>query len=125
VQTPSIYHRTTTLTRRDGRTAVARRLKTIRADLLQFLGRTPSVVDEHLLKRAGVLTLVCERYDDRLLAGEDLSEHAAVHHIAAQNSLVRTLQALGLRADAAPADPAAKPPSLADYLASRAQETAL
>ena len=81
--------------------------------LVGHVGGAPSAVERALIARAARLALYVELMDERSLPTGQMSERDARQRLAWENTLRRTLVALGLKG-AAP-----KAPSLADYLASK------
>lgn len=106
------YSKPAVLAKLDQRTKEARILHDTREELIEHCGGSPSVTQRMLIDRAAQLTLRVAQLDAKLDANA-LSDHDHRHYIAWSNSLTRTLAALGLK----PA--AARPPSLADYLAAK------
>ena len=96
------------------RTAEGRRLREFRQGLIDHLGGRPSAVQMTLIDRATVLMHHLAHLDRRAEIEGGLSEHATRVFLAWQNTLTRTLQAIGLRPAAAPAGP-----SLSDYIATK------
>lgn len=96
----------------DGRSKPALLMKRIRAELVAHVGGKPNAVERQLIERAVRLTWHLEMMDERL-ANNPPTLHDLNAYIAWQNALGRTLARLGLKGAAA------KPPSLADYLAER------
>jgi hypothetical protein len=74
-----------------------------RADLIKQIGGAPSPAQRMLIERAVMLSVPVARFDARLLAGEEISEHAVRQHLAWSNSLTRTLKLLGIKAAPKPA----------------------
>ena len=81
-----------------GRMAEGRRLREFRADLIAHCGGRPSAVQQTLIDRATVLQHQLTTYDRRAKADGGLSDHATRVYLAWQNTLTRTLLAIGLDA---------------------------
>ena len=81
--------------------------------LVEHLG-TPTILQKAMIARASRLALHLELLDESVFCeGKALSQHAYQHYCAWSNSLVRTLQALGMKPGAAAE---ARSPRLSDYL---------
>jgi hypothetical protein len=70
-------------------------------DLLRQLGSSPSAVQRQLVDRAAMLTVHIELADRRAIAGGGLEPADAKKYLDLNNSLVRILRQLGLKAAAA------------------------
>ena len=97
----------------DGRTREARRLKQIRAELVQHLGGSPSPTQKIMIDRSAILLLRLEIMDREALGGAVMSDHDQRAFLGWSNSLARMLRHLGLKGAAG------KAPTLVDYLAKR------
>jgi hypothetical protein len=106
--------RTDRLRKLDGRTKVARRLRTITMDLVVHVGGQPSAAQRYLIDRLAIDILRLELLDAKMAAG-NFSEHDGRVAHALRNSMRLSLRELGL----APQSPQA--PSLADYLRSKSE----
>jgi hypothetical protein len=98
------------LTDIDGRSATARRMRDLVADLKQHLGGSPSPAQEIVLRRAATLAAWCEAQEAAHLTGEKLLDVQV--YTTAVNALRRLIADLGLEAVARDVTP-----SLARYLA--------
>jgi hypothetical protein len=107
--------RTVTLAKVDGRSALGRLMRQVRAALIRHVGGRPSATQKMMIERAVTLTGYLARLDAEALSPAGLSDHRRREYLAADGSLRRTLREIGLKGAAA------TPPSLADYLASRAK----
>jgi hypothetical protein len=105
------YSRPVTLAKLDGRTKEATLMRRVRAELIEHVGGNPSAIQRALIERAVILSLRVAQIDAQFLAeGKTPTLHDANFAIAWNNSLRRTLVALGV-------DPVtAKPPSLAELM---------
>lgn len=74
--------------------------------LTEHVGGKPNVVQRMLIDRAAVLSLRLALADERII-DDNLVEYDSKALVAWQNALTRTLTALGVQPDAAPALPAA------------------
>jgi hypothetical protein len=97
----------TTLIRTDQRTREMRLWKRMRAEFTKQLG-DPTAVEKVLVDRAATLAVYLAVADREAIEdGGEMSEYARKAYLAYNNSLVRTLKALGLKTehrDAALAD---------------------
>ena len=82
----------------DRRTKEARLMKQVRAELEAHVGPNPSYPQRVLIDRAVFLTLRVAQIDAKILAGEELTTHDSNFALAWNNSLRRTLLALGVEA---------------------------
>ncbi len=98
----------------DGRSAEARRMKEIRAELFEHLGGQASKTQAMLIGRIAVLTLRIELMDRAALKGGAVPDNDAKQYLAWNNALSRMLRQLGLKGTPA------KAPSLAEHIASKA-----
>lgn len=80
----------------DGRTRAARLLRRTRAELVQHLGGAPSAVQSMAIERCAMLSLHVAQMDQKALAAGGMSDHARREYLAADASLRRTLQFLGI-----------------------------
>ena len=78
------------------RTAEGRRLREFRQGLIDHLGGQPNTVQLTLVDRATVLMHHLNHLDRRAEIEGGLSEHSTRVFLAWQNTLTRTLQAIGL-----------------------------
>jgi hypothetical protein len=95
-------------------------LRETRARLTKHVGGSPSAVELALIERAAQLTLKVAQLDAKLDAGA-MTDHDHRHYLAWSNSLTRTLEKLEklARKRRAPSGP-----SLAEYLAAKAEGAA-
>jgi hypothetical protein len=93
----------------DGRTKESRLMATVRAELRQHVGGSPSKVQEALIERAARLTLYIEMMDARALGKGGMTEADSRQYLAWSNSLRLALRDIGV--EGANHDPT---PSLAD-----------
>lgn len=105
-----------TLAKLDGRTKEARLVRQVRRDLLAQVGGNPTAVQRALIERAVQLHLQVANMDRRTAEGRAMTDLDSRTYLAWSNSLVRTLRELARTASATQP----KPPSIADYLATRA-----
>jgi hypothetical protein len=113
------YSRAGALATVDGRTKAARFLRETRRQLTAHVGGTPSATQSVLIERAAMLRLHLAQLDEKALAaGGSLTDHDSRQYLAWSNSLDRAMRTLGIHGAPAPA------PSLAAYLAARAQSAA-
>lgn len=103
----------------DGRSREGRYLRACRAELAAHVGGEPSRAQAVLIDRIAWLRLHVVLFDEKIAAGETLSLHDGRMYMSFSNGIVRAMRELGLQ----PA--AAKPPSLADYLAAKTAAEAL
>jgi hypothetical protein len=103
------------LAKLDKRTKEARLLAARRAELIAHIGGEPSAVQKVLIERAARLMLFVELMDREALEAGTMSERNSRQYLAWQNSLRLCLRELGVKAAAT-----VPPPSLVEYLASRA-----
>lgn len=94
----------------DGRTKAALFLKRTRDDLTAHVGGSPSATQRLLIERCTILLLRCHQLDERILAGEILTDANNDKYIAYQNAARRCLVSLGLE------KPEQPQPSLMDIL---------
>lgn len=80
----------------DRRSVEWRRLKQVRAGLLDHLGGTVTPVQAALVERCAILTLHTELFDKKAFAG-GLTERDMRAYLAFGNSLSRLLRQLGIR----------------------------
>src|SRR5438045_4130280 len=113
------YSREIVFARPDRRTKEARLLKQMRQELTRHLGGKLTPPQRVLVERAAMLQLRCAKFDEKIFNGT-FSEYDSKVFLAANNSLVRTLKALGI----AGTPEAEKRPSLSDYLRSKAEAVA-
>lgn len=107
------YYSPGSLTKLDKRTREARLMCSTRAELMAHFGGKPSATQRALIERVVVLTLHVALIDAKADAG-GMTEHDSRTYLAWNNSLVRTMKALGLKG------PAQQPPSLREHMAQRA-----
>ena len=102
------------LSKLDGRTREARRLRAITTELTEHVGGADrvSVAQRYLIERTAIDLLRLELLDGEMAAGTVSNHDARVAH-ALRNTVRLALKELGM----APA--AAKPPSLQEYLAAK------
>jgi hypothetical protein len=86
----------------DGRTREAALMRRVRGELIAHCGGRPTVVQNALIERAVILSLRVAQIDAKLVAGETLTLHDSNAALAWNNSLRRTLVALGVQEKAAP-----------------------
>jgi hypothetical protein len=98
----------------DGRSAEARRMKVIRADLTAHVGDNVSTTQKMLIGRIAMLMLRMELMDRKALKHGDLTEKDAREYLGWNNAVARMLKTLGL------AGAPAKQRTLQDHLAERA-----
>jgi hypothetical protein len=91
------YCRPDTFVRLDGRTKEARLMRRVRAELTEFVGGNPDVIQQRLIDRAVILTLRCAQLDAQIIAGVELGQHASNFALAWNNALRRTLAQLGIK----------------------------
>ncbi len=103
----------------DGRTAEARRLKTIREELAQHLGGKASIVQRMMIERVSILLLRMELMDRKALSEGSLGERDSREYLGWNNAASRMLRTLGLHGAPMPA------PDINGYLASRPAEPEL
>ena len=102
----------------DGRRREARIVAATKKALIEHIGGHPSAPQMMLIEQCAILTLRLRlRLIDRRNGRGELSEKSAREYLCWHNSLTHTLSLLGLQAAAAPAGP-----SLADFLAARADQ---
>jgi hypothetical protein len=77
-------------------------MRLVRDELIRHVGGSPSFTQRLLIERAVILSLRVAQIDKRILAGEALTTHDSNYALAWNNSLRRTLVALGLGPTAAP-----------------------
>jgi hypothetical protein len=112
------HSRPGTLAKLDQRTREARLLRETREKLIAHLGGKPSEVQRQMIERAAMLTLHVSLFDRRAIENGGLSERDRREYLAYSNSLERALRHLGIKAAAE------QPPTLAEYLATRAEKAA-
>lgn len=98
----------------DGRSAEARRMKEIRADLEAQIGENISTAQRMMIERIAVLMLRMELMDRQSLKDAEFSEKNAREYLAWTNSCARMLKMLGLQGKPA------KAKTLRDHLQERA-----
>jgi hypothetical protein len=114
-----LYSRPHTLAKLDGRTKEATLMRQVRKELIAHVGGSPNAVQRALIERAVMLSLKVAQIDAKMLAGGPLTVHDSNYALAWNNSLRRTLVALGIESAAQ------KPPSfLEEMLAEHAAENA-
>jgi hypothetical protein len=97
-----------------GNSREGRFLRAYEAMLVEHLG-SPSILQKAMIARASRVALHLELLDESVFCeGKALSQHAYQHYCAWSNSLVRTLQALGLKPGKQPNGGSS--PRLSDYL---------
>jgi hypothetical protein len=101
----------------DLRTREATMLQTLQAELVDHVGGRPTVIQRLLIERCVMLAFRVCQIDHKIMSGEEFSQHAAAHALAWNNSLRRTLLALGVEART----PTANGTDLTDWVASRAK----
>jgi len=99
-----------TLAKLDGRTKAAQLMRRTRAELIGHCGGNPDVIQSRLIDRACILTVRVAQLDAAILSGADMTTHAANYALAWNNSLRRTLVALGIKPR--PGEGSRAPPSL-------------
>jgi len=109
------YTRRGVLDKLDRRTAEARFLRDVRAELAQHVGGKPSATQRAMIDRASWLRLHIRLMDNKTAEGRALTEHDSRTYLAWVNSLRLMMEALG---PAMPL-PDAKPATLKDLLAQR------
>jgi hypothetical protein len=97
----------------DRRTRAGRVLRTVEADLVDHLGGHPSAAEMLIIRSAAIKATRLALLSEKLLSGEDLSDHANDHALAWLNSMRLDLSALGLNRRVKDVSP-----SLGDILAS-------
>jgi hypothetical protein len=102
------------LTGVDGRSLMARRFREISAAMAADIGGDLTEAQRHLVARAATLICWCEEREAELARGEEFD---AAQYSAVTNTLRRLLSDLGI--ERRPRDVT---PSLADYLARRAEQ---
>ena len=90
-------------------------MRTLEAELTQYLGGAPSVTQRLLIGRLARVALRLHLFDEKI-AASTITDHDARVYGALHNALRLMLREIGMR----PA--AARPPSLAEHLARRAIE---
>ena len=98
----ALRNRLISLAHIDGRTKSAFHLKQVRQMLTDDIGGNPTFIQRLLIDRAAVLSLRLALADERIVE-DRLVEYDHKALVAWQNALTRTLVALGVQADAAPA----------------------
>ena len=88
----------------------------VRKNLVEHVG-SPSFVQRLLIERAAVLMLRLALFDQKIVDNEPIPLHSDQWIIAWQNSLTRTLVALGVKPEAA-----AQPMGLDAYLKTRTED---
>ncbi len=109
------YSKRGTLDKLDRRTAEARLMRDVRAELTAHVGGKPDAVQRALIDRAAWLRLHIRLMDNRTSLGRELSERDSREYLAWCNSYRLLMESLG---PAVPL-PDAKPATLKDLLASR------
>jgi hypothetical protein len=100
----------------DGRTAEAKLMRGVKADLAKHCGGAPSATQRMLIDQAAMLTLRLHLMDKESIADPALSERNGRQYLAWANSLSRLLRQLGL--EGMPE----RQPTLKDHLAARAAQ---
>lgn len=99
----------------DGRSAEARRMKAIRAELVEHVGGNPSTAQRLLIDRVAMLLLRMELMDREALAGSPMTDIDQRAYLGWNNAVSRALRHLGLDSKEQP-----KRKTLADHLRERA-----
>ncbi len=73
-------------------------LRAIRTDLMRHVGGSPSAPQRILIERAAMLSLHIARMDVVVLKNQEMSDQASMRYLSWNNTLTRTLCALGLGA---------------------------
>lgn len=115
------YSRHGRLCKLDGRTREAALMRHVRKELIAHVGGHPNPVQRALIERAVILTLRVAQIDTKILQGEVLSLHDSNYALAWNNSLRRTLTALGVDSVSTSAKPQ---PSLAELIRAKAAQAA-
>ncbi len=109
-----VYSCNRTLLQLDKRSREYRLMRQIRRDLTEHVGGHPNPLQRMLIERAVVLSLRVAMIDQKIVAGEILTQMDNNQALAWNNALRRTLVSLGVQPATATAPPA---PSLQDVLA--------
>jgi hypothetical protein len=89
----------------DGRTSEAKLINEVRSALVAHVGGKPTATQSMLIDRAAMLTFQVQMMDRAALKAGEMSEHACRSYLAWNNTLTRTLTALGLEAAPDGGDP--------------------
>lgn len=92
------YSRRIALGKIDGRRREAKLMRDIVAELTAHVGGRPSAVQRRLIERAAVLHLRLALMDEETEPGGGMSEKNAREYLCWNNSYVRTLRELGVKA---------------------------
>jgi hypothetical protein len=101
-----------------GNSAPRRAAAKLRTDLIAHCGNRPSATQLAIIEQAAELKVRLAVMDQEFIRTGRRSAHASRDYLAWSNSLVRLLRQLGTHGEAE------KAPSLADYLATRAAQSA-
>jgi hypothetical protein len=74
-------------------------MRGFRADLIEFVGGKPDLLQTTLIERATVLRLRIALLDRQVVRDVELTEHASNHYIAWVNALRRTIDEIAKMAD--------------------------
>jgi hypothetical protein len=102
----------------DGRSREGRFLAAARAELAAHVGGAPSKAEAVLIDRVAWLRLHLALIDERAAGGNPMTGHDQRAYLALSNAVVRAMRQLGLKGAAERA------PSLAEYLATKAEGAA-
>jgi hypothetical protein len=114
-----VYSCSRVLFQLDKRSREYRLMRQIRKDLTEHVGGRPNPLQRMLIERAVVLSLRVAMIDQKIVAGEILTQMDNNQALAWNNALRRTLVSLGVQPAAAPA------PSLNDVLSDIAARRAV
>jgi len=83
----------------DGRTREGRIMRAFRADLIDFVGGDPDVIQREIIERAVWLQLRCSLMDAKIAAGED-TQYDSATYLSWTANLQRALCRLGYKENA-------------------------
>jgi hypothetical protein len=98
----------------DGRSRSGRYLARCREELHRHLGDNPSPVQQALVERIAMIQLRLMLLDEKAASGASLTGSEERAYTSLSSALARMVRSLGMKAAAA------RPPSLAEYMAARA-----
>jgi hypothetical protein len=90
----------------DRRTGEGRAFERFRAELVEYVGGTPSIVQSAIIERCAWVRLRIALMDEKMLAG-GMTEQDGKSYLAWCNTLARLLGRLGVQPATAPVDPMA------------------